>query len=275
MKSILEKVFAPDAKLPVEELGGFRTIFWNYLLVVFWFILGTIAPFALAFAYLWVTTEFFPILNNFLPDDDSVSQAILVTASFFGGFGLAAWRIARMLKKSGKSVFKTLHINLESFGGRIWPVVLWTVGTLIIGWSLEALVTRLVPTGGDNSTADFIRSLADSYFALGCLILAVVVGAGIFEELLFRGFVFNTLRKLFRAKGSMACFRNNKHLADYAAVCLSSLVFAVVHFQPAAIPAIFVLGCVLCETYRRSGSLIPSILAHSLNNLVAVVILLK
>lgn len=82
------------------------------------------------------------------------------------------------------------------------------------------------------------------------LFMMMVLGAPIFEEFLFRGLVFQGLRRLW---------------PEGRAVLASALIFAMVH--PAlSVPPVFLLGVVTAECYRRTGRLGPSVLAHAAYN---------
>lgn len=86
--------------------------------------------------------------------------------------------------------------------------------------------------------------------------------APFFEELTFRGFVFN------------AFFR---YSPAWVAAVLSSILFGVAHWQPGNAGAIVPLiagGIVLATVYYRSGSLIASMITHSLFNSFTVVLVL-
>ncbi len=86
------------------------------------------------------------------------------------------------------------------------------------------------------------------------ILLAVVVPIG--EEIFFRGFIYGGLRKrwgiIVATLGSAAFF--------------SAAHMQVVHGLP-----IFILGLVLALVYERSRSLVPTVVAHALNNIIAIV----
>ncbi|HYM68143.1 MAG TPA: CPBP family intramembrane glutamic endopeptidase [bacterium] len=88
-------------------------------------------------------------------------------------------------------------------------------------------------------------------------VLAVLVGVvvPIGEEIFFRGLTFGALRRLM-----------NRHLA----VLLSALFFAAAHLEPVALLPIVLLGVVLAYTYDYTGSLVPGMIAHGVNNLAAL-----
>lgn len=90
-------------------------------------------------------------------------------------------------------------------------------------------------------------------------VLAIAVGAPLVEELLFRGAVMNSL-----------------HRAGYgprAMIVWSALIFGVFHLNPAQIPFAFLLGLLLGWLYYRTGSLLPGMLCHFINNSLGVVLL--
>lgn len=89
------------------------------------------------------------------------------------------------------------------------------------------------------------------------ILSAVAIIPAIVEELLFRGLLQNSLKK---------------HLPPYAAICLAALVFAAMHGDPMAAPALFVLGVSFGLLYEKTGSLRVNILMHMLNNGAALLL---
>jgi membrane protease YdiL (CAAX protease family) len=86
------------------------------------------------------------------------------------------------------------------------------------------------------------------------LVLLVCALVPIGEEMFFRGFVYGSLRRWGAA----------------AATVLSALFFGAVHQQVVHFLPIVVLGVILALLYERTGSLLPAMLVHAVNNLVAV-----
>jgi membrane protease YdiL (CAAX protease family) len=84
-------------------------------------------------------------------------------------------------------------------------------------------------------------------------LLAVVVPIG--EEIFFRGFVYGGLRE----RWGIA-----------VATAASALFFAFVHLQAVHAFPIFLLGVLFALLYERTRSLIPGVVAHGVNNLIAV-----
>lgn len=84
-------------------------------------------------------------------------------------------------------------------------------------------------------------------------LVGVVVPVG--EEIFFRGLVLGALRRSL-----------NRH----AAVVVSALFFAAAHLQAVELLPILILGLVLGYLYEFSGSIVPGMIAHGLNNLAAL-----
>jgi hypothetical protein len=86
----------------------------------------------------------------------------------------------------------------------------------------------------------------------------VVFLGPVLEEIVYRKILFGFLyRKL-----------NN----FWAAGIPTSLLFAAGHFSLERLPAYIAVGLIFCHTYRKSGSVMPSMLAHAGLNLIAVLV---
>lgn len=88
-------------------------------------------------------------------------------------------------------------------------------------------------------------------------VLSMVFVAPFAEELLFRG----AMERHFLKQGKSPAF----------AIVVSSLFFAVIHGNPAQIFFAFLIGMLLGWLYYRTGSIVPAVLCHILNNGLAVV----
>lgn len=111
----------------------------------------------------------------------------------------------------------------------------------------------------------------------------VILGPAV-EELMFRGAIFGGLYRLFRfvtergtrGRGETAGATLSSAAGKFAlglSVVLSSALFATLHFSPVLVIALFTLAVVLCELYRRSGSLLAPFVAHATFNSFAVIAL--
>jgi len=96
-------------------------------------------------------------------------------------------------------------------------------------------------------------SLTGSQLAWLIVLVCVVVPIG--EEIFFRGFIFGALRG---------------RLPTAIAVGLSALLFALAHTEVFHFYPIFVLGVILAMLYERTHSLLPGMVVHGVNNVVAM-----
>ena len=89
-------------------------------------------------------------------------------------------------------------------------------------------------------------------------ILSIAFAAPILEECLFRGAIEGHLLSLWKGK-------------PWAAILVSGLAFGLVHINPAQVLYASLIGLVLGWMRWRSGSIVPGIVAHILNNSISVV----
>ena len=85
-------------------------------------------------------------------------------------------------------------------------------------------------------------------------IVTAVIFAPICEEFIFRGLVLESLLR-----------RHRRSLS----VVVSSMLFAIVHFQPSVMFSAFVSGLVLGTMYLHTNSIFSTIILHSINNAIA------
>ena len=85
--------------------------------------------------------------------------------------------------------------------------------------------------------------------------LSIGLLAPVLEELLFRGAIQGCLQQIVKN--------------PWTAIIIASLIFGIVHMNPAQIPFAFLIGIMFGWLYYRTGSLLPGIIGHVLNNSVA------
>ena len=146
-----------------------------------------------------------------------------------------------------------------SFGLRTVPLgraAGWTVLGFVMFWILTAIYISLV---GEPDQQELTRDLREEES------LAALIGYGVLlafvaplaEELFFRGFVFGVLReKIGVAWGAAA----------------TGVVFGLVHVAGSPIETVgvlIILGVLLCVVYQQTGSLLPCIALHAMNNAIS------
>jgi len=101
------------------------------------------------------------------------------------------------------------------------------------------------------------KDVAEAFGAVPIQVLLIVVAAPISEEVCFRGMLFGGLRE---------------RLPRLAAALISALIFGGLHATTglSAVPVLVAFGFILALLYEKTGSIIPGILLHMLNNSVAL-----
>jgi len=88
------------------------------------------------------------------------------------------------------------------------------------------------------------------------ILIAFAVVPALCEEILFRGFLQSGLVRLFESRP--------------VGVAITALVFALFHLDPWRFTGVLVLGLFLGALAQRTGSLLPGMLAHALNNILSI-----
>jgi membrane protease YdiL (CAAX protease family) len=101
------------------------------------------------------------------------------------------------------------------------------------------------------------KDIAEDFGTVPVQILLIVIAAPISEEVCFRGMLFGGLRE--------RCPR-------IAAALVSALIFGGLHAFTglSAVPPLIAFGFILALLYERTGSIVPGVLLHMLNNSVAL-----
>ncbi|MEJ7585109.1 MAG: type II CAAX endopeptidase family protein [Acidimicrobiales bacterium] len=110
-----------------------------------------------------------------------------------------------------------------------------------------------------SQPAQDLADKATDPLGVGLLVLIVVMGAPVVEELFFRGLLQRSVSRRIGAVG---------------AVAITAVVFGLTHFQPLQVPALAAFGAVLGLLALRTGRLGPGIVAHLAFNAVTVIALL-
>ena len=119
------------------------------------------------------------------------------------------------------------------------------------------LVKFLVPGFNANQAqTNYFTSAVTTHRSLA--LVALVLIPPIFEETIFRGFIFPAI---------------SKRIGVIWGAIFSSIIFGIAHGQPNLFVYTAILGLLLCFMYRRMGSIFPGIALHMLNNLLAFVAL--
>jgi len=101
------------------------------------------------------------------------------------------------------------------------------------------------------------EDIADSFGPWPLQILLIVFAAAISEEICFRGMLFGGLRE---------------RLPLWAAALISAAIFGSLHAFTgvSAVPPLIAFGVIMALLYERTGSIVPGIILHMLNNSLAL-----
>ena len=104
----------------------------------------------------------------------------------------------------------------------------------------------------DQLEQDFVNL---AHNPIGILTLCII--APIAEEYLFRGLMMRKMLKW--------------NISPWYAIIASSILFGLIHLNPAQIPGAIILGIVMAWMCYRTKSLIPGIIIHIINNTLCLI----
>ena len=140
------------------------------------------------------------------------------------------------------------------------PSAIWLLlGTLVVYYIAAGLFASLVLKPDQEDIGGELGIGNPSIVIAVAAVLMIVLLAPVAEELFFRGFVFAGLR----TRWSL-----------WPAAITSGLIFGLVH-APTGITTVVplaTLGLALCWLYDRTGSLWPCVIAHMINNGLALAV---
>ena len=143
------------------------------------------------------------------------------------------------------------YLLSKPWGTLLW-VALFSLGTIIpLSFLYEQLGIEM-----DENTQQIITSMMKEpwgYVAVGIL-------APLAEEVVFRGAILRTLLGIMSKKN------------HWVAILISAAIFGVVHANLAQFVNALLMGLLLGWMYYRTGSLVPGILLHWINNTMAYVL---
>lgn len=190
-----------------------------------------------------------PVLNDFLTSHSNNTLFRMQMSSFCVFFAVLVFVIfARLL---GVKIIQLLKPDKKAlkFGVFAYPVCM--IFNTIITTSISLIITLLKTKNVTVPTADFTVD-SPTFSAIFFSVLYLLVIAPIAEEIMFRGLILKTIAPF------------GKTLA----IVLSSLLFGLMHGNIQQFFGAFVIGIMFAVIDIKCGSIIPSIIAHSFNNLI-------
>ncbi|WP_040306742.1 CPBP family intramembrane glutamic endopeptidase [Caloramator australicus] len=220
--------------------------------------------FALNFGYVFIIAfirGIIYVIQN--PDKINDDSMIIVMEKFFSQYGLISMVVAEIValgiyyfiyKSRNLDLVKVCNFSRVSF----IKVILY----ILLGSSFSILIRFLV---GILSMSDLFRNAVNDYnkiteYAIGnniaLIIIAVLLIGPIFEEIMFRGMIFNELK-------------NNINI--YLALALQSVIFGVYHMNLIQGLYAALLGLVLGILYYWERTIWVPIIIHISFNVAGVI----
>lgn len=179
-------------------------------------------------------------------------QTFLLTAVLFGTLWLVLWASSLFAGPNDLNDAKGRMPRRAAVGlAARWSPLIIAVA-LGLNWLCAAGIERFA--GIEPADQELVKCFTSDTtpvgirLALGFLVLSE---APLFEEPLFRGVMFRGFASA---------------LPVWAAMALSSILFAIVHVNAASFVALCFLGCAFAELYRRTGTILAPMTAHALFN---------
>ena len=188
--------------------------------------------------------------------------AVFVVANFIGGSFLLAvgkdhqdigFLVAYVVSMGGTYLFaryfKKMMEGEVTHRFNTGPIAMYPL-LILATWALVIFVTPVIEL---LPSPDWLEEMMEGAVDTTSVwsFLSVVVAAPILEELLFRGIILDGHLKLYPSQ---------------AAIGWSAFYFGFFHMNPWQFLLAFALGVLLGWVYFRTGSLLPCILIHAVNN---------
>jgi len=213
-------------------------------------LLVEIVSYFTAFSLSEILMALFPA--NFIMDHYSLILQVLGLAVHAIGFAVPCVFMVTLTGIPHAAAFPMRRVK-PSFA---LPAVFFSMGACYVGVSLSSFLSLLLQNtlGLTPGMSDFtppVGGMATVFY-----FLSVVLSPAIFEELVFRGVIMQSLRRF----------------GDGFALSVSAVLFALCHGNLVQGPNALVMGFVIGYFVLRTGSLSIGMLIHFVNNGVSAVI---
>jgi membrane protease YdiL (CAAX protease family) len=230
----------------VKKPAGFKP--WMALLLPVWVFVGFIAAQVVAQLLILLLEQLGVSFKGVDPSTfQTAASAVIYLLSLSIVIGLP-WAVKK---------YKTSRQELGIIQPLTWTDLLLAPAAFIVYILISFVLTSLASylpffNSGQVQNTGFTGLSQGFEYVLAFVTLVII--APISEEVLFRGYLLGKLRK---------------YVPIWAAILVTSLLFAVVHFQFNVGVDVFALSIVLCLLRVGTGRLWPSILLHMIKNGIA------
>jgi membrane protease YdiL (CAAX protease family) len=170
---------------------------------------------------------------------------VLLQAATAAGFLLVPWAVASSKGATSREALHRLGLRPFRLSALKWMAA-------AIGAYLLFSIAYVAIVGEPHQ-----KDVAEGFGSTPVQILLIAIAAPISEEVCFRGMLFGGLRE---------------RLPRMPAALMTGLIFGGLHAVTgvSAVPPLMAFGFILALLYEETGSIVPGILLHMLNNSVAL-----
>ncbi|WP_195972662.1 CPBP family intramembrane glutamic endopeptidase [Clostridium thermobutyricum] len=187
---------------------------------------------------------------NILKIPGLLSEKQLIIASTIRDLIVIAIFFFILILYGKKNIFKTIKINKFFKKKNIKLIIVMTLSGMFLGIILSGIVGEFI-----TSNKFMINNVVNLKNSILGLIFMLII-APILEEIIFRGILFNYLKK---------------HCNVAFAIIIQAIVFGVFHGNVSQGVNAFVMGIILAIIYLYTNSLWGDILAHGLTNFLCLI----
>ena len=189
-----------------------------------------------------------PLLWFFGPDPSGMSFGAQILIATLLGTGIPCWIVYLIRKK--KTNIGSFNLTIEN--RRIIPLIVLVAIPLNLG--IAGPLVELVPMTDffREMIREMVLEMASDQGLL--MFIALVIAAPILEELIFRGVMLDGLLRIY---------------SPTKAVIVSSLLFGLIHLNPAQFVGGALVGGFMGWVYVHTRSVLATILIHASFNLTA------
>jgi uncharacterized protein len=224
---------------------------------------------------------------------DALLSVVLLDAAGAGILVGVFWLSVSLLRRWGKKIgYSLAPLGFSrprgGFLAGIGAGMVVGVGTVILSMIVTPLSVLLLERLGYSTESTIQQPFMEGLVgwvqespgvAVPAIVLVIVLFGPAVEELVFRGAIFNGLYRLgvlvsTRSVGTEHSKRPPSKTMFISSALASSVLFALLHLEPVLLPVLLILAITLCALFQRTGSLLPSFVAHATFNSVAAVLII-
>lgn len=150
--------------------------------------------------------------------------------------------------------YRGMNLNKKNLRKNTKFIVMTVLSGMLIGIIITGILTTFIHSN------KFTTNIVDSFKLSKNGIVLMLLVAPVVEEFVFRGILFNYLRK---------------NCSIITAIVIQALAFAIYHGNITQGIYAFILGIFLAMIYVYTNSLIGSIIGHILSNLIDLILVFK